>query len=93
MSYGVKIGCRILYGQFNQDVIWESDAWHVWVEFKGTKNCSTHHVHIDGAYNWLHLRQMLLKGNHRQFVVATYEVSCDLHDLKKMTCFELVDFT
>ncbi len=55
---GWRLGCRIFYGQFNQDVIWETNPWHVWPKSKGTKNYSTHCTHIDGAlYNWIALEK------------------------------------
>ncbi len=45
---GWRLGCKIFCGQFNQDV-WENDPWHVWIEYRGMKNCSTCHAHINGA--------------------------------------------
>ncbi len=33
---GWRLGCKIFCGQFNQDVIWKGDPWHVWAEFRGT---------------------------------------------------------
>jgi hypothetical protein len=27
---GWWLGCRIFCGQFNQDVMWETNPWHVW---------------------------------------------------------------
>jgi hypothetical protein len=91
MLYGWKLGCRIFCGQFNQDVIWGSDPWHVWVESKSMKNCSTCYAHIDGAsmYNWTALWRMLLKATIDNLLVATNEIWCNLHELSKMTCFDL----
>ncbi len=72
---GWRLGCRIFCGKFNQNVIWESDPWHIWPKSRGTKKCSTHHAHIDGASIQLDcIRQMLPKATHKQFVVARYGI-------------------
>jgi hypothetical protein len=46
---GWWLGCRIFCGQFNQDVIWKIDLWHVWPKYKAKNKCSTCCVHIDGT--------------------------------------------
>ncbi len=39
----------------------------------------------------LHLTSVI-EGNHRQFVVASYGIWCNLHDFSKMTRFGLVNY-
>jgi hypothetical protein len=57
-----RLWCRRFLGQFNEDVICESDPWHVWAKSKATNNCSTHHAQIDEASIQLDCTwQMLLK--------------------------------
>jgi hypothetical protein len=46
---GWKLGCKLLLGQFNQNVICQGDSWYIQGESKGVKNCPTGCVHIDGA--------------------------------------------
>jgi hypothetical protein len=38
----------------------------------------------------LHMKNVT-KGNHRLFIVGSYEIWCNLYELSKMTCCELVD--
>ncbi len=50
---GWKLGCIILLGHFNQDVICQGDSWYVWGESRGENKYLTCCVHVDGvAYNW-----------------------------------------
>ncbi len=57
---------------------------------KAQKSYSTHCVHIDGGLHTigLHLKNVI-KGNHKWFVIARYGIWCNLHDLSKMTCFNV----
>jgi hypothetical protein len=34
----------------------------------------------------------VIKNSHKWFVIVTYEIWCDLHDLSKMACFGLAVF-
>jgi len=92
MSYGVKIGM--------QNILWTiQPRYHLgkWSMICMTKTQRHEELFSMSCTHWwglhiigLHLTSDI-KGSHRQFVVATYGVWCNLHDLSKTTCSGLVN--